>query len=151
MASDREWYQLPIPAAMARLIEIRNELRQKNLHDTEEPPFEHSQGPISPDVRTARTNDGEFNDLGCPFMGRTGARFGRNVPLSETMPDAANLLTPNPRTVSRELFTRTTFQPATILNVLAAAWIQFQVHDWFVHQPGVPGNTHDIPLSNDDP
>jgi hypothetical protein len=74
MASDREWYQLPIPAAMARLIEIRNELRQKNLHDTEEPPFEHPQDPIPPDVLTARTNDGTFNDLGCPFMGRTNAR-----------------------------------------------------------------------------
>ena len=50
------------------------------------------------------------------------------------MPDTANLLVPNPRTVSRELMTREQFQPATILNLLAAAWIQFMVHDWFVHE-----------------
>ena len=44
----------------------------------------------------------------------------------------------------------TKFQPATILNVLAAAWIQFQVHDWFVHEKGTDDNTHDIPLADGD-
>jgi hypothetical protein len=43
--------------------------------------------------------------------------------------------------------TRTTFQPATGLNVLAAAWLQFEVHDWMNHakaeenwelEPGMP-------------
>ena len=84
------------------------------------------------------------------MMGSAGVRFGRNVPLNETFPDTANLLTPNPRTVSLELLTRTTFQPATIINVLAAAWIQFQVHDWFMHPKGVSGHTHDIPLADGD-
>ena len=83
-------------------------------------------------------------------MGSAGMRFGRNVPLSETFPDTANLMTPNPRRVSLELLTRTTFQPATILNVLAAAWIQFQVHDWFVHKKGVWTHTHDIPVDDGD-
>ena len=36
-------------------------------------------------------------------MGSAGMRFGRNVPLSETFPDTANLMTPNPRRVSLEL------------------------------------------------
>ena len=67
-------------------------------------------------------------------MGAVGRRFGRNVPLEHTFPDTANLLIPNPRVVSRELMTRDKFQPATILNLLAAAWIQFMVHDWFVHE-----------------
>ncbi len=84
-------------------------------------------------------------------MGSAGMRFGRNVPLSEAFPDTANLMTPNPRTVSLELLTRTTFQPATIVNVLAAAWIQFQVHDWFMHKKGVWTHTHDIPLADGDP
>jgi hypothetical protein len=44
------------------------------------------------------------------------------------------VLNPNPRVVSRELMTREAFQPATSLNLLAAAWIQFMVHDWFVHK-----------------
>ena len=50
-------------------------------------------------------------------MGSAGMRFGRNVPLSEAFPDTANLMNPSPRRVSLELLTRTTFQPATILNV----------------------------------
>jgi len=150
MVFDKEWHQLFGPAAAARLIEIRNELRQKNLHDTEEPPLEASTAPVPADARAARTNDGTHNDLSCPRMGSAGTRFGRNVPLGETTPDLANLLTPNPRRVSLELLTRTTFQPATIVNVLAAAWIQFQVHDWFMHRKGVWTHTHDVPIDEGD-
>ena len=134
----RPWYQLPRFLAYARLVEIRNELREKNLHDTEEPPFEKQAVPppadLDPAIREARTTDGTSNDLQYPRMGAAGCRFGRNVPLQHTVPDTANLLVPNPRTVSRELMTRDQFQPATILNLLAAAWIQFMVHDWFVHK-----------------
>ena len=97
--------------------------------------------------RNARTSDGTYNDLTCPRMGSAGMRFGRNVPLSETFPDTANLMTPSPRRVSLELLTRTTFQPATILNVIAAAWIQFMVHDWFMHKKGAWTHTHDIPVA----
>jgi hypothetical protein len=73
------------------------------------------------------------------------------VPLSEAFPDTANLMTPNPRLISQELFTRTQFQPATILNVMAAAWIQFQTHDWFVHRKGSQVDVHEIPLEATDP
>ena len=147
---DKEWWELPFPAAAPKLIAIRNELRNKNLHDTEDPPLETSTAPAAPDAQALRTNDGTHNDLRCPRMGSAGTRFGRNVPLSETMPDTANLLTPNPRTVSLELLSRQTFQAADIVNVLAAAWIQFQVHDWFMHNKGVWTNTHNIPLSDGD-
>jgi hypothetical protein len=150
MTFDTEWHRLPRPLAAKRLIEMRNELREKNLFDTEEPLHPRHDGPVPPEVKSARTSDGTFNDLSCPMMGSRGTRFGRNVPLSETVPDTANLLNPNPRTISRELFTRTTFQPATIVNVLAAAWIQFQVHDWFVHAKASPSDTHDIPLAPED-
>ena len=34
--------------------------------------------------------------------------------------------------------------------MLAAAWIQFQVHDWFMHRKGTMDNAHDIPLADDD-
>jgi hypothetical protein len=129
------WYQLPRLLAMFKLVDIRDELREKNLHDTEEPPFERQEVPadLDPALREARTADGSFNDLRVPKMGAAGCRFGRNVPLEHTFPDAPNLLVPNPRVVSRELMTRDQFQPATILNLMAAAWIQFMVHDWFVH------------------
>jgi hypothetical protein len=147
---DKQWYELPRPAAMKNLIEVRDELREKNLHDTEDPKLAEQTGPVAEDLKATRTVDGSYNDLKCPMMGATGRRFGRNVPLTETFPDTANLLNPNPRDISRALFTRTKFQPATILNVLAAAWIQFQVHDWFVHEKGTADNTHNLPLADDD-
>jgi hypothetical protein len=150
IVSDKEWYDLPYPAAAARLVEMRTELREKNLHDTEEPALESRETPAPAGAHEIRTNDGTYNDLRCPRMGSAGVRFGRNVPLGETVPDVANLMNPNPRTVSLELLTRTTFQPAEIVNVLAAAWIQFQVHDWFVHKKGVPSNTHDVPITDGD-
>jgi hypothetical protein len=148
--SDKEWHDLPFPAAATKLVEMRDELRQKNLHDTEEPPLETREVPATADAYAVRTNDGTYNDLRCPRMGSAGVRFGRNVPLAEAMPDTPNLMNPNPRTVSLELLTRTTFQPAEIVNVLAAAWIQFQVHDWFMHKKGTAANTHDIPLTDGD-
>ena len=36
----RPWYRLPTVLAIPHLIRMRNELRRKNLHDTEEPPLE---------------------------------------------------------------------------------------------------------------
>jgi hypothetical protein len=148
---NRPWYKLPRLLAMPRLIEIRNELREKNLHDTEEPPLEIHTGPMDDAVRQGRTIDGSWNDLKCPHMGAKGARFGRNFPLTEVHPDTARLLEPNPRVVSRELMTREAFQPATILNLLAASWIQFMVHDWFVHERGAQADAIEIPLADDDP
>jgi hypothetical protein len=109
---------------------------------------------LDPAHRQGRSLDGTFNDLTCPAMGSVGRRFGRNFPLEHVFPDTANLLVPNPRVVSRELMTRDEFQPATILNLLAAAWIQFMVHDWFVHErsqahfvdiPAAPGDDWGAP------
>lgn len=140
----RPWYKLPRLLAMPRLIEIRNELREKNLHDTEEPPM--PAGALTPAQKEGRTIAGEGNDAKCPMMGSAGRRFGRNFPLSEVHPDTANLLKPSPREVSTALMTRHSFQPATILNLLAASWIQFMVHDWFVHKKGDPAKAVKIPL-----
>jgi hypothetical protein len=81
-------------------------------------------------VRTARALDGSFNDLCDGKMGAVGARFGRNMP-PVYRPDLFN--DPNPYEVSQKLLRRETFIPAKSLNVLAAAWIQFQVHDWVKH------------------
>jgi hypothetical protein len=146
----KEWHEYPDLVAAVKLVELRNQLRAENLHDTEEPALEASAAVPPGDVRNVRTSDGTYNDVGCPRMGSAGTRFGRNVPLSETFPDMANLMTPSPRRVSLELLTRTAFQPATILNVIAAAWIQFMVHDWFAHPKGVWTHTHDVPLDSSD-
>ncbi|KAJ7277483.1 heme peroxidase [Mycena rebaudengoi] len=63
-------------------------------------------------------------------MGAAGTRFSRFVPINKTYSETApTLYTPNPRTISQEIFKRKTFTPAKSINMLAAAWIQFQVHD----------------------
>jgi len=71
-------------------------------------------------------------------------------PLEHVFPDTANLLNPNPRLVSRELMTRDQFKPVTILNLLAAAWIQFMVHDWFVHKQSALEDGIDVPPASGD-
>ena len=130
------WARLPTIAAIPVLIGLRDRLRAKNLYDTgrgplDKPPFE------DPDASRhlgARMINGTYNDLDDPLMGSLGSRFGRNVPLEHTYPDdPRRLLDPNPRLISRRLLTRESFQPATTLNLLAGAWIQFEVHDWFSH------------------
>ena len=144
------WPWLPRPIGLAVLVGLRHQLRTANLYDSGTVATPLPDGD-SADYLVARTRDGSFNDLDDPHMGAIGCRFGRNVPPEFAYPEtAAQLLDPNPRLISRKLLTRETFQPATKLNLLAAAWIQFEVHDWFSHgtvqpQPWV------VPLHDDDP
>ena len=142
------WFRLPLPLGLFVLEYMRQRLREQNLYDTglvKEPP------PPPPDLK-ARTIDGSYNDLECPAMGSVGTRFGRNVSPEYTFRDSEReLLEPNPRVVSLELLTREHFIPATKLNVLAAAWIQFEVHDWFSHRPDETAPAFELPLADDDP
>src|SRR5207248_3453290 len=132
-----------------------NHIAAKNLYDTTGVKFTGKGVPSSKEqgsrYLTARTVDGTYNDLEHPTMGSVSTRFGRNVPLGDVYPDESKVLTPNPRTVSLELLTRDTFQPVTILNMLAAAWVQFMIHDWFSHGKNQKENPWEIPLSDDDP
>lgn len=148
------WYRLPLPFGLLKLAQLRDRLRQNNLHDTSQlaDPDRLPHPTPSPDGRhlVARTADGSYNDLDRPEMGMAGTRFGRNVPLADAKLDAANLLKPNPREVSRTLLARDEFKPAKMLNLLAAAWIQFETHDWFSHGNNQPDRQINIPLSPDD-
>ena len=81
-----EWYNLPRATAGIRIFRNREELRDKNLHDTEEPPLETSATPPAGEAYNVRTSDGTYNDLNCPRMGSAGMRFGRNVPLERNVP-----------------------------------------------------------------
>ena len=144
------WDKLPLPLGVLTLIGLRTRLRKENLYDTGEG------GAVAPPSdgreRTERTVDGSWNDLSSPSMGMIGGRFGRNVPIARTFPDPLpQLLEPNPRLVSRELLTRDEFKPATIVNVLAAAWLQFEVHDWLSHGKSVPEEPFELELADDDP
>jgi Animal haem peroxidase len=146
------WDKLPWPLGLVTLIGLRNRLRDRNLYETGRGPLDKPDLSHHPHYLTARTLDGTYNDLDDPLMGSLGSRFGRNVPLEATVPEPDDrLLEPNPRLVSRELLTRNEFQPATTLNLLAAAWIQFEVHDWFSHGKNEAENPWIVSLEDDDP
>jgi heme peroxidase len=145
------WPALPVPLALAVLSGGRNTLREKNLTDTNTPDADPGTLSVYPNVVTARTPDGTFNDLKCPFMGSAGSRFGRNVPLNETWQQKQpDLMTPSPRVVSLELMTRNEFTPAKTLNLLAAAWLQFQIRDWFSHGKSIKEDPWQVPLAEND-
>jgi hypothetical protein len=144
------WDKLPRPLGILVLIGIRQRLRKQNLYDTGKGvPLRPAEG--GDRHLSARTLDGSYNDLLDPAMGAVGARFGRNVPVDRTWPDEAAMLEPNPRRVSRELLTREQFIPATTLNVLAGAWLQFEVHDWFSHGTNEQERPWEVELADDDP
>jgi hypothetical protein len=135
----RPWYRLPFLLGLLNLISLRDELRESNLHDTRTPGTDGrapgvTLATVDEERRRFRTADGSYNDLSDPDMGRAGTRFARNVALEHAWPaEGDELMTPNPREISRRLMRRETFTPATSINLLAAAWIQFQTHDWFAH------------------
>ena len=68
-------------------------------------------------------------------MGSVGTRFGRNIALDRAYWEGeSDFGEPSPRIVSQKLLARDSeFIAADTLNLLAAAWIQFEVHDWLSH------------------
>ena len=145
-----EWHRLPRFLGVLRLVAYRTILLRKNLYRTSgETSVDLSER--GADYLTARMPQGRFNDLENPNMGSAGTRFGRNFPLDRVYPEPEEeMLKPSPREVSLRLMTRDSFMPATIINVLAAAWIQFMVHTW-VNHGGDPGDDLiDIPLPEGD-
>lgn len=148
------WHRMPIPLGLATLVAFRNDLRQHNLYDTSaidrDPQQQENPPPKDLSFLYRRTPDGTYNDLTVPLMGSQGARFGRNFPLDRCWPEEpARLYAPSPREVANQVMDREAFKPATTLNVLAAAWIQFQNHEWFDHKRD-PGQFHELPLKDND-
>jgi hypothetical protein len=146
----RGWDRLPLVPGLAVLIGTRNIYRQKNLFDPSTVvPLDGgpTAPPRTPQHLVNRSVDGSYNDLAHPTMGMAGARFGRNIPLDQVLPvTREELMEPNPREVSRRLLTRSPFLPAQSVNTLAAAWLQFMIHDWFTHGEGDVSRLVDIPL-----
>src|SRR5829696_4171165 len=144
------WSELPWPLGLLTILTYRNRLRRENRNTTESPAPKSVPAPEGNRHLTGRTANGTYNDLENPRMGSAGTRFGRNVTIDRTYPDSERLMQPNPRTVSRELLTRETFQPAETLNLLAAAWIQFMIRDWVSHGTSPTDNPWEVPLADDD-
>jgi hypothetical protein len=84
-------------------------------------------------------------------MGAADTPFGRNVPPADhVLESASDLLSPHPRKVSRSLLTRDQFIPATTLNMLAGAWLQFEIHDWFSHGENEKDDPFVLPVDPED-
>src|SRR3981081_1133455 len=79
------WHRLPALRGAVNLSVFRDRLRQNNLHHTGYGlPAASDWVPGNERYRSA---DGSYNSLDHPRMGMAGTRFGRNVPLSEAVPD----------------------------------------------------------------
>ncbi|MGO4460278.1 peroxidase family protein [Streptomyces sp. M-16] len=142
------WHRLPTPLGLLNLMAFRQTLRRHNLIDTEvheaPPQAGPVEAPLDEELLVRRSYDGTYNDLSAPRMGAVGATFGRTMP-PVYRPDQFD--TPNPVAVSRQLLQRDVFIPATSLNIIAAAWIQFQVHDWVKHKRlPVAAKSIEVPL-----
>lgn len=143
--------------AFAGLLVIsgqRQELLNNNMFDVEQPTKYVAEIECDERSLTARTEDGTCNILESPVEGSSFVRFGRNVNPNVGYAETENdlLLTPNPREVSNLLMSRgDSFTPATSLNFIAVAWIQFMVHDWFDHGPRTDDDPILVPLPEGDP
>lgn len=144
---------LGIMGALLVLAGQREDLLNNNMFDQED--WASRNATIVCDQRslTARTEDGTCNILTNPAEGSAHVNFGRNVNPNVAQAETLNdtLLVPNPREVSNLLMSRgDDFKPATTLNFIATAWIQFMVHDWFDHGPRTDANPIEFPLPQGD-
>jgi hypothetical protein len=144
------WHRLGWRSALLNLTMLREELRANNLIDPTKrepvPQLTQPRPPIPERCRMFRTHDGSYNDLSDRQMGSLRMPFGRTM---EPIYSPKHFREPDPIVVSRELLARKRFIPAQPLNMLAASWIQFQVHDWVNHDRyllGEHGGTHDVVL-----
>lgn len=150
------WYRRPLWRAILTLAHMREELNRHNLRDAypknELVGFQSRGQKPPPGVERCRTADGSWNNLKNPMEGAAGTRFSRNVAASAIRPESgARLMTPDPREVSRQLLTRgDQMKEVPFLNLLAAAWIQFQTHDWVSHGDNLATNSYEIPLARED-
>jgi hypothetical protein len=157
------WYRRCVIVAVLLLAYMREQLNTHNLKSTYPAgalvgfQARGQRAPVG--VSHFRTADGSWNNLADPKEGAAGTRFLRNVKLSAAVPEKGRrLLTPNPREVSIELLRRPEradgqpdMVPVKFLNLLAASWIQFMVHDWINHGEVSDDKFIRVPLPGDDP
>jgi hypothetical protein len=151
------WYRRPLFTGIMTLAYMRDLLNRRNLKSAypegalvgfQEP------GQTPPDGASHfRTANGSWNNFDDPMEGAAGTRFSRNVETEAIRPESGEqLLTPNPREISRKLLTREgDAKEVPFLNLLAASWIQFQNHGWVNHGEVMSRDFLEVPLEKDDP
>jgi hypothetical protein len=137
---------LGIAAGLITLAMERESLFENNLIDVEKYALHNADITCDARAEGARMEDGTCNILANPSEGSVYRRFGRNVALDASNGETDTLLSPNPREVSNVLMARDEFKPAPSLNFIAAAWIQFMIHDWFDHGPNADADPIQVPL-----
>ncbi len=151
------WYRKRLYRGVLTLAYMREKLNRDNLKSTYPRGAKvgfQSDGLAPPEgVTHFRTADGSWNSLDDPKEGAAGTRFPRNVANSAIKPASdEELLSPNPRLISRNLLTRgEQMEEVPFLNLLAASWIQFENHDWITHGENLSREVIAIPLAEDDP
>ena len=151
------WYRRPLVLGILTLAYMREKLNRNNLRNTYPAGvltgFQKANQVPPEGVIAFRTADGSWNNLANPKEGAAGTRFLRNVRPDAVQPETGErLMNPNPREISRKLLTRNgPMQEVPFLNMLAAAWIQFETHDWINHGEILFNEVHEIPLAPDDP
>ena len=112
-----------------------------------------------------RTADGSWNDLRRdddgrydPMVGAAWTRFFRNVGDARGLEATRPRERPGTDPVSVRELSRALLAPrggkrteVPFLNLWAASWIQFMVHDWVSHGTPDFGRVDRIPLADDDP
>ena len=144
------WSRLRPALGIPVLIGLRERMRRRNLFDTGVPLVRAAT--LLGRSTAVRSLDGVDDQLDRPGTGMAGARFGRNVAWEQTRRDRSPVeMGPNPRTISTQLLARDTMIPAPKANLLLAAWLQFEVHDWFSHRPGLATQPWEVPIPPGDP
>jgi hypothetical protein len=111
-----------------------------------------------------RTADGSWNDLHKdpdgrydPMIGAAWTRFFRNVGDDVGLPSTRPRPNPGTNPVSVRELSRQLLAPrgpraeVPFLNLWAAAWIQFMIHDWISHGSPDMSRIERVPLAADDP
>jgi hypothetical protein len=152
------WYRKPLALGLATLQAMRDRLDTNNLvnsyPDDALTAFQPHGLVPPPGAQYFRTADGTWNNLSDPKEGAANVRFPRNVSHAATWPETGSrLLTPNPAEISHLLLSRGPggIKEVPFLNMLAACWIQFMVHDWVSHHTTYAGGVHEVPLPADHP
>jgi hypothetical protein len=151
------WYHRPVASGLMVLAYMREQLNKNNLKDPYPTgaltAFQPTGMSAPASAKYYRTADGSWNNLTNPREGAAYVRFPRNVNRAATWPKKHQLMTPNPAEISQSLFVRSEqgMKPVPFLNLLAACWIQFNIHDWVSHRSGREMGLYEIPLPPDHP